>query len=69
MVTESREPEIRNASTIPGNTACEIASPTMAIFLRIKKHPSNAQVIETKEAVTIIYISFIKSIIKKFINN
>jgi hypothetical protein len=54
MVTESLDPDIRNAMTIPGRTAWEIASPTIAIFLRIKKHPSNAHVIETSEAVIIM---------------
>jgi hypothetical protein len=61
IVNESREPEIRKAMTIPGKTACEIASPTIAIFLRIKKHPSNAHVVATRDAVKIIYRSFIRT--------
>lgn len=54
MVTESREPENKNAKTIPGSTACEIASPTIAILRKIKKHPSNAQLEATSEAVNMI---------------
>jgi len=54
MGTELREPEIKNAIAIPGNTACEIASPTIAIRRKIKKHPNKPEVIATKLPVTII---------------
>jgi hypothetical protein len=54
IVTESLEPEIKNAITIPGKTAWEIASPTIAILRRIRKHPSKAQETETNAAVAII---------------
>jgi hypothetical protein len=33
-------PETKYASAIPGKTACEIASPIMAILRKIKKLPS-----------------------------
>jgi hypothetical protein len=59
MVALSRDPDTRNATTIPGNTACDIASPTIAIFLKIRKHPNNAQLDDTNTAVIIIYTSFI----------
>jgi len=54
MGTELREPEIKKAIAIPGNTACEIASPTIAIRRKIKKQPNNPEVIATKLPVTII---------------
>ena len=54
MAVEFLDPVIRNATTIPGNTACEMASPTMAIRRKTKKQPNKLQLIETKEAVKII---------------
>jgi hypothetical protein len=59
MVKESNDPENKKAITIPGNTACEIASPIIAIFRRIRKHPSNAQETAAKQPVNIIQKSLI----------
>ena len=59
IVTESLEPDTKKAITIPGNTACEMASPTIAILRRIKKLPSNAQLADTSVAVNMMKRSFI----------
>jgi hypothetical protein len=52
--TESREPEIKKANTMPGNTAWEIASLTIAILRNMRKQPNSAQLLATIEAVRIM---------------
>ena len=48
MIHEAREPDSKNASAMPGNTACEIASPSIAIRRRMRKQPTSAHEPATK---------------------
>ena len=57
--TESKEPENKKAITIPGNTACEIASPIIAILRRMRKQPSKPQETAAKQPVNMIQKSLI----------
>ena len=53
-VNDSLDPDKIKAATIPGNTECEMASPSMVIFLSNKKLPRMAQVPATNEPVNMI---------------
>ena len=54
MASESEDPTMKNAMTIPGKTECDIASPIIDIFLSTRKQPSKAQQMETSDPVNMI---------------
>jgi len=55
------EPVIRNAATIPGKTACEMASLIMELFLTIRNDPAIAQAMAVRHPDTMIQITSMKN--------
>ena len=47
-------PARKKAITIPGSTECEMASPTIDIFLNTRKEPKMAQLTATNDPVNMI---------------
>jgi len=51
------EPVIKNAATMPGSIACEMASLIMEVLRTIRKDPANAQAMAVRHPVTMIHMT------------